>query len=582
MKGIKTIGTVLFFAGFIGLLATLFISTYRADPGQLADLFPNEAVARMMDPVIFNEELDKFTFSSELLEGITAYNDSLEQAQDWNNMIWGQDDLVMNIMKSSGSGFPYSHSKLLFLLIFGIGILGALLMIFPKYKDGPAGIKNNGVFHSSLKNRGVIGILLGTFLIGFYIVIYWWPYYLTEWTVIVDPLARAISGGPASQWFFYGLMYTIIVMVMGVRFYINYRHSKYHTVRTMVVTFFQLTFAFMIPHILTSLNKPGVDLKLSWPLDYAFFFQYRIDALIADGTFGYWLLGWGIILFLIGVPVMTYFLGKRWYCSWVCGCGGLAETAGDPFRHQSDKSLRAWRIERWVVHLVMVFALVLTIGTVYALIADNPDRYWVTPMGLLVILGVVTGSAIIVLLVSKAFRKMDKRVKIGGAGVFAILLILILVAHFTGNRNVFMVDSYKLQSWYGFWIGAIFAGVVGTGFYPLMGNRVWCRFGCPLAGYLGIIQRFKSRFRITTNGGQCISCGNCSTYCEQGIDVRSYAQRGVNIVRSSCVGCGVCSSVCPRGVLRLENGPEEGRLSDVAIIVGNDGLLQLNQEEIEA
>ncbi len=41
-----------------------------------------------------------------------------------------------------------------------------------------------------------------------------------------------------------------------------------------------------------------------------------------------------------------------------------------------------------------------------------------------------------------------------------------------------------------------------------------------------------------------------------GIDVRWYAQRGQNIVRSSCVGCGICSAVCPRGVLKLEAGPE--------------------------
>ena len=39
-----------------------------------------------------------------------------------------------------------------------------------------------------------------------------------------------------------------------------------------------------------------------------------------------------------------------------------------------------------------------------------------------------------------------------------------------------------------------------------------------------------------------------------GIDVRSYAQRGANVVRASCVGCGVCAAVCPRGVLALENG----------------------------
>jgi ferredoxin-type protein NapH len=105
----------------------------------------------------------------------------------------------------------------------------------------------------------------------------------------------------------------------------------------------------------------------------------------------------------------------------------------------------------------------------------------------------------------------------------------------------------------------MFAGVIGVGFYPLMGSRVWCRFGCPMAAVLGIIQKYFSRFRITVNGGQCISCGNCSTYCEMGIDVKSYAQRGQNVIRASCVGCGVCSEVCPRGVLKLENGPVEGR-----------------------
>ncbi|MDQ3194531.1 MAG: 4Fe-4S binding protein, partial [Bacteroidota bacterium] len=47
--------------------------------------------------------------------------------------------------------------------------------------------------------------------------------------------------------------------------------------------------------------------------------------------------------------------------------------------------------------------------------------------------------------------------------------------------------------------------------------------------------------------------------CEMGIDVKTYAQRGQNVIRSSCVGCGICSEVCPRGVLKLENGPVKGR-----------------------
>jgi ferredoxin len=55
-----------------------------------------------------------------------------------------------------------------------------------------------------------------------------------------------------------------------------------------------------------------------------------------------------------------------------------------------------------------------------------------------------------------------------------------------------------------------------------------------------------------------------------GIDVRAYAQKGENIVRSSCVGCGICSAVCPRGVLKLENGPLEGRIEARQVLLGND------------
>ena len=139
------------------------------------------------------------------------------------------------------------------------------------------------------------------------------------------------------------------------------------------------------------------------------------------------------------------------------------------------------------------------------------------------------------------------------------------------------MQSYPLRNAYGFAIGAIFSGVVGVGFYPLLGSRVWCRFGCPMAAVLGLQQRFFSRFRITTNGGQCISCGNCSTYCEMGIDVRSYAQRGESIVRASCVGCGICAAVCPRGVLKLENGKPSGRVSSDPIAIGKSGgYLALN------
>jgi ferredoxin-type protein NapH len=60
------------------------------------------------------------------------------------------------------------------------------------------------------------------------------------------------------------------------------------------------------------------------------------------------------------VPLLATFFGKRWYCSWVCGCGGLANTAGDPLRHLTSKSSAAWRFEKVSIHTVLGLTLALT------------------------------------------------------------------------------------------------------------------------------------------------------------------------------------------------------------------------------
>ncbi len=412
---------------------------------------------------------------------------------------WRAFFLTVTILGVLGYGFWYMDDKFFWpavTALIAIVIIGLVLFAQQSWKQeardaGPEGIS------------GYLGIFAGVYLIGFYLLLYWASHHIVAWVQMVSPLSEAFyqffsgedEGGAASQWFLYGLMYTLIILVMGVRMIAKYRHSKYQIFRTISVMFFQLAFAFMIPEILVALNQPWYDFKNIWPLDYDFFFSWQLDQFQSAGALGLFMLFWGIALIIIGVPLMVHFLGKRWYCSWVCGCGGLAETMGDPWRQLSDKSLRAWKFERWIIHGVLVAAIVMTGLTLYT--------------------------------------------------------------YFGGASEVLGIQTGGIQKWYGFMIGAGFAGVVGTGFYPLMGNRVWCRFGCPLAAYLGLVQRFQSRFRITTNGGQCISCGNCSTYCEMGIDVRHYAQRGQDIVRASCVGCGICAAVCPRGVLRLENAPED-------------------------
>lgn len=513
MKAIRFSGLVLFLGALTLFLASFFLSSFRLTEEIFTQTVAEnhqETLRPRLEPILGKEFNLSAPFVGEIESAVSAVNEEMRAEQKWDQVIYT--DYSASLARAAVSGFVPQNKTLLFILIYVVGTLGALMFILPQAQvNGPPGIKNNGIFHHAINNRGWMGILLGTLLIGFYILLYFFPAYITNWIIIVDPLQKLINpSATSSQWFLYGVLYTLAVLIMGGRMIIKYRHSRYQVFRTMSVMFFQLAFAFLLPEILVRLNQPYFDFKNMWPLDYDFFDAWNINTLTQSGGVGIFMFVWGISLFVIGVPVFVYFFGKRWYCSWVCGCGGLAETAGDPFRQLSDKSLKAWQIERYLVHAVLVFAVIMTAGVLYSFT--------------------------------------------------------------TGSNTLMGIDTYTyLRKPYGFLIGSIFSGVVGTGFYPLMGNRVWCRFGCPLAAYLGLVQRFKSRFRITTNGGQCISCGNCSTYCEMGIDVRWYAQRGQNIVRSSCVGCGVCSSVCPRGVLKLENRDEEGRFGN-PILIGNDSI----------
>ncbi len=371
-------------------------------------------------------------------------------------------------------------------------IVGVFYFVKEEYLTKPEGIKNKGVWLNSLTARGIWGWVLGVILTSFYIVLYWYGEKLSGLIALFDPLSKSLRGAAADHWFVYGALYTFGVLIMGYKFLMKYRHNRYQIIRTCSVMFFQLVFAFLLPSFLKMMNEPEYY--------FTYFFPLKTDVLKPDGIS--WVVqsssrGWGLyfiyfsaFMTFVATPILTYFFGKRWYCSWVCGCGGLAETVGDPFRHLSDKRLIAWKLERWLIHTILVAVVLMT---------------------------------------------------------------LLLWVNSATQGGVFKDFSLAFSKIYGFLIGSVFSGVIGTGFYPLFGSRVWCRFGCPQAAILGIFQRKKSRFRITTNGGQCISCGNCSTFCEMGIDVRAYAQRSEDIVRASCVGCGICSAVCPRGVLKLEN-----------------------------
>jgi len=285
-------------------------------------------------------------------------------------------DIVTILLKNSIEGPLQKNTTAFFWLVIGLVSTGTILFSLASYLFKPPGINNN---------------------------------LLADLIKLVDPLSYSISGYGADDGFLYGTIYSFAVLLLGIKMFLKYRQSTYQKIRTISVTFFQLSFAFIIPEILRALKKPPIDLKNIWPLDYSFFWNNNISELISNGKLGFFMLVWGIVLLIIIVPLFTYFFGKRWYCSWVCGCGGLAETAGDPFRQLSSKKLVAWKIERIMIYGVLV---VITLFTTITLI------------------------------------------------------------NYFSHGSLLGTATETVQTWYGFLIGSVFAGVIGTGLYPILGNRV--------------------------------------------------------------------------------------------------------------
>ena len=343
------------------------------------------------------------------------------------------------------------------------------------YAQKHKGIKNDGVWFKSISARGLWGWISGIVITGFYIVLYFYPEYLglvkdggNRGVIgLFDPLSKLLSGNPASQWFVYGTLYTVAILAFGLKFIWKYRHNRYEVIRTVSVMFFQTSFAFLIPEIMARLNGkiPYYDLKNIWPLNYYNFERYRINGFIDSGDIGLAMLIFGILSILVITPILTFRYGKRWYCSWVCGCGGLAETAGDPFRHLSDKKLSAWKVERWVVHSVVVFVTLMTTAVIYSYLGNDTSKYWLTKSTFLI---AVTALLTVVFAWAMLFKRdqLKKDAQYGAIGYFVIIIALVGLHYLSGDGNIFLFKSETLRKSYGFLIGSIFSGVIGTGFLP--------------------------------------------------------------------------------------------------------------------
>ncbi len=192
------------------------------------------------------------------------------------------------------------------------------------------------------------------------------------------------------------------------------------------------------------------------------------------------------------IPLSVWFLGKR-YCSWFCACGNLSETIG----------ITKWG-NQWVTKLTP---------------RGEKAQKWESLQNVILIFALC----------------------------FGVLLFFDGLKIISSSSIISLVRSIQDLV-----IDLIFGALIGIGAYPLMGTRIWCRYGCPLAAGMKLVGKYsKSKFKVEGNEN-CKGLNLCTTQCPMGIDVASYVHKdkiptlgSFGLETSPCIGCGGCIDICP-------------------------------------
>ncbi len=312
--------------------------------------------------------------------------------------------------------------------------------------------------------------------------------------------------------FWYTVLYTGLMTVFGIQALKRWgldRQDKFQIWRYASLLGFQWIFFFLVPEFLFqwAIKYQWVGQKLAsdpafagqawrsyglvyaWPLFfYTFFYNpHRI-----------WII-WGLVLTFGIIPVLAIWQGKR-YCSWICGCGGLAETFGDRWRHLAPKGRTSISLE-WMNTAVLIAAAAIT-GMM--LLRDS--------VGLL------------------------RRPAEEGIQGYRLIVDIWLV-------GILPVTLYPFLG------GKVWC-------------RYWCPLAKLMHLFSAAYTRLGiSKFEIVAND-KCIACTECSRNCQVGIDVMNFAlkQESITNANSSCIGCGICVSVCPMDTLSFGSGNGAGGL----------------------
>jgi thioredoxin reductase/ferredoxin len=329
---------------------------------------------------------------------------------------------------------------------------------------------------------------------------------------------KALSDALGSPGFYYSLAYCVAILLFGWK-RIQRRKTPYVTRQTVTLAAVQVIPLFILPYfVLPWMGNAGLfDHGILKPVgdnlfpDHSWWRSFGLVLawpLFVWNFFNWkpltwWLVIGGIQTFVL-IPLMVRRWGKGAYCGWICSCGALAETMGDAHRQKMPHGPR-WNRLNLVGQVILAICFLLFAARIVT---------WTAP-----------GSS-----VGQHLQK----------------------AYDTLFYSHSAYDYYHV-------VDMFLAGIVGVGMYFWFSGRVWCRFACPLAALMHIYARF-TKFRIFADKKKCISCNVCTSVCHQGIDIMSFANKGLPMEDPECVRCSACVQSCPTGTLQFGRFGRDGKV----------------------
>ena len=164
--------------------------------------------------------------------------------------------------------------------------------------------------------------------------------------------------------------YEALIRWRGIARRKAYQTWRFASLISFQVIFFLLVNVVAVQALSTKYAWRAWGLYQPYPLFFnTFFWWYEGDPAWIIYTF----VGAGILGSLIAIPIAARNHGKR-FCTWVCGCGGLAETVGDRWRHRAAKGNRS---RAWEFQGVVIFAGSVLIGlVVVGLYQSDGNNVW--------------------------------------------------------------------------------------------------------------------------------------------------------------------------------------------------------------